>query len=247
LPRSFSFACVLAAVTIAVLYSRHARRCEDPVLDLRLLRIRTFRIGTVNGGWARMGLDAAPFLLPLLFQVGFGLSPLRAGLLSFSSSLGAMLVRFFSSALLRLFGFRTLLVGNGVLIAGVTGALGLLRADSPTWLVVLIVLISGCLRSIQYLGLNTVSYADVPPPLLSRATSVGGVAQQLARGFGVALGAALLAVIAGPQRLVTADDFRLAFLLIALVPLSAAAGFLRLQRDDGEEVSGHHERPARAA
>jgi EmrB/QacA subfamily drug resistance transporter len=247
LPRTLGYAFFPAAIAIAGIYAWHARRREDPVLDLRLLSIRTFRIGTVTGGFARMGLDAAPFLLPLLFQVGFGLSPLRAGLLTFSSSLGAMLVRFFSGALLRAFGFRRLLVGNSCLIAGVTAAIGLLRADSPSWLIVAIVLLSGCLRSIQYLGLNTVSYADVPPPLLSKGTSIGGVAQQLARGFGVALGAALLAVIAGPNRLVTAADFRLAFFLIALAPLVAAAGFLRLQGDDGKEVSGHHERPVRAA
>jgi len=92
--------------------------------------------------------------------------------------------------------------------------------------------------SIQYLGLNTISYADVPGAVLSKSTSVSGVAQQLARGFGIAIGAALLAGIAGPQ-MVTVGDFRLAFLLIALLPLSSALGFLRLSPMDGAEVSGH--------
>jgi EmrB/QacA subfamily drug resistance transporter len=228
-----------AAVAILAAYVWHARHREDPILDLRLLAIRTFRIGTVTGGLARMGLDAAPFLLPLMFQVGFGMTPLQSGLLTFSSSLGAMLVRLFSSALLRFFGFRRLLVGNSCIIAAATAALGLLHANTPVWLTVLLVLASGCLRSIQYLGLNTISYADVPPPLLSKSTSVGGVAQQLARGFGIATGAALLALIAGPERLVTAADFRLAFFLLALVPLAAALGFLRLKPEDGAEVSGH--------
>jgi hypothetical protein len=101
-----------AALVILLVYYRHARRREDPILDLRLLRIRTFRIGTVTGSICRMGLDAVPFLLPLLFQVGFGLSPLQSGFLSFSSSLGAMLVRTCSGVILRLFGFRRLLAGN---------------------------------------------------------------------------------------------------------------------------------------
>jgi EmrB/QacA subfamily drug resistance transporter len=236
----------VAAFSILLLYGWHVRRREDPILDLRLLRIRTFRIGTVTGGVCRMGLDAVPFLLPLLFQVGFGLSPLQAGLLSFSSSLGAMLVRTFSGAFLRFFGFRRLLAGNACLAAAVTAGCGLLRPDTPVWLMVLLVLLSGCVRSIQYLGLNTISYADVPPPVLSKSTSVGGVAQQLARGFGIAIGAALLAVIAGP-RLLTIGDFRLAFLLIAMLPLFSAFGFLRLSPVDGVEVSGHGRARRRAA
>ena len=235
-----------AALAISLLYIWHARQREDPILDLRLLRIRTFRVGTVTGSLCRMGLDATPFLLPLLFQVGFGLSPFHAGLLTFSSSLGAMLVRTFSGAFLRVFGFRRLLAGNACLAAGVTAACGLLRADTPVWLVVALLLLSGCVRSIQYLGLNAVSYADVPPPLLSKSTSVGGVAQQLARGFGVAIGAALLAVIAGSGHL-SVGDFQLALFLVALLPLSSVLGFLRLSPVDGAEVSGHRRPQPRSA
>jgi hypothetical protein len=100
-------------------------------------------------------------------------------------------------------------------------------------------------RSIQYLGLNTISYADVPAPVLSKSTSVSGVAQQLARGFGIAVGAALLAVIAGP-RMLTIGDFRLAFFLIALLPLLAAFGFCA-SPVDGAEVSGHGRARPRSA
>jgi EmrB/QacA subfamily drug resistance transporter len=235
-----------AAFAILLVYGWHSRHQEDPILDLRLLRIRTFRIGTVTGSVCRMGLDATPFLLPLLFQIGFGMSPLQSGLLSFSSSLGAMLVRTLSGPFLRFFGFRRLLVGNACLAAAVTAGCGLLRADTPAWLIVVFVLASGCVRSIQYLGLNTISYADVPGAMLSKSTSVGGVAQQLARGFGIATGAALLALIAGPQS-PTVGDFRLAFFLIALLPSLSALGFLRLSPLDGAEVSGHRGARARPA
>ena len=232
----------VAALAILFFYIRHAHRLEDPILDLRLFRIRTFGIGTGVGSICRMGLDAVPFMLPLLFQVGFGFSPLQSGLLSFSSSLGAMLVRTLSGPLLRWFGFRRLLTGTAVLAAAVTAGCGLLQADTPVWLTVFLVLMSGCIRSIQYLGLNTISYADVPAADLSKSTSVGGVAQQLARGFGIAVGAALLAVIAGPREL-TIGDFRLAFFLIALLPFLSAFGFLRLSPVDGAEVSGHRRAP----
>ncbi len=246
IPGAAGMAVFPAALVILLVYYRHARWREDPILDLRLLRIRTFRIGTVTGSICRMGLDAVPFLLPLLFQVGFGLSPLQSGFLSFSSSLGAMLVRICSGVILRLFGFRRLLAGNALLAAAVTAGCGLLRPETPVWLIVGFVLLSGCVRSIQYLGLNTISYADVPGPVLSKSTGVGGVAQQLARGFGIAVGAALLAVIAGPQ-IPTTGDFGLAFFLIALLPLLSAVGFLRLTPADGAEVSGYRRSQSRSA
>src|SRR6202030_389736 len=226
------------ALALLIAYGRHARRSPSPVLDLTLLKIKTFNIGTVTGGLCRMGLDATPFMLPLLFQVGFGLSPIEAGYLSFSSTLGAMFVRTFSRLLLRLAGFRRTLVGGALLSAAVTAAYALLSADTPHWVIVLIVLVAGCIRSIQYLALNTISYADVPVAMLSRSTSVSGVVQQLARGFGIAIGAALLAVVAGTDR-VTTEDFRIVFLLIALIPLFSAFGFLRLTPADGAEVSGY--------
>jgi hypothetical protein len=231
------FAFFPIAIALVILYVLHARRSASPVLDLNLLKIKTFYIGTVTGGICRMGLDATPFMLPLLFQVGFGLSPIAAGLLSFSSTLGAMFVRSFSRILLRGLGFRRTLVGGAVLSAAVTASYALLSADTPAWIITVAVLISGCVRSIQYLALNTISYAEVPRSMLSRSTSVGGVVQQLARGFGVAIGAALLAMVAGSER-VTVGDFRIVFLLVALIPLLSAFGFLRLGPDDGAEVSG---------
>jgi EmrB/QacA subfamily drug resistance transporter len=234
-------------ISVAVLYFyiRHARASSAPVLDLNLLKIKTFRIGTVVGGVCRMGLDATPFMLPLLFQVGFGFSPMQAGSLTFSSTLGAMLVRAGSRPLLRWLGFRRALIFGALGAAAVTAIFALLSADTPTWIVVACVLISGCVRSIQYLALNTISFADVPSPLLSRSTSVSGVFQQLARGFGVALGAALLALVASSEQ-VSVNNFRVVFLLIAAIPLVSTFGFMRLGEDDGAEVSGHASHAAAA-
>jgi EmrB/QacA subfamily drug resistance transporter len=226
-------------------YFRHARATPAPVLDLALLKIKTFRIGTMIGGFCRMGLDGAPFLIPLLLQIGFGMSAVRAGVLSFASTLGAMLVRAFSRRLLRITGFRRLLVWGAVAAAAITAAFALLGADTPHSVIVVVLLASGCIRSMQYLALNAISFADVPSPMLSRATGFSGVAQQLARGFGIAIGAALLALIAGPH-LVTVVDFRIAFALIALFPLVSTVGFLRLTMADGSEVSGHRAAPSPA-
>ena len=151
---------------------------------------------------------------------------------------GAMAVRSLSRPLLRLTGFRRALVGGAVLSGAVTASFALLGAESPVWVIVLVVFVSGCVRSIQYLALNTISYADVPSAMLSRATGFGGVAQQLARGFGVAIGAALLAIVAGAGPVAT-GHFRIVFVLIGLMPLLSALGFMRLSPGDGAEVSGY--------
>jgi EmrB/QacA subfamily drug resistance transporter len=232
------YACFVVAAGVFWLYRRHARMTRSPVLDLSLFKIKTFRIGSVIGGLCRMGLDATPVLLPLLFQIGFGMSPVQSGFLSFSSTLGAMAVRSFSRSILRVAGFRKTLIAGAVLSAATTAGFALLTADTPTAIIVSAVLVSGCIRSIQYLALNTISFAEVPAPLLSRSTSVSGVAQQLARGFGVAIGAALLAIVAGNHS-VTVADFRIVFPLVALIPLVSVIGFLRLNESDGAEVSGH--------
>ena len=220
---------------------------EDPILDLRLLRIRTFRIGTVTGSLCRMGLDATPFLLAAVLSGRLRAEPAAFGPLDLlvepRRDAGAHRLR------LRFCGFSDFadcLSAMPFSRLPVTAACGLLRVDTPVWLIVALLLLSGCVRSIQYLGLNTVSYADVPPPLLSKSTSVGGVAQQLARGFGIAVGAALLAVIAGSAQ-VTIGHFALALYLIALVPLVSALGFLRLSPLDGAEVSGHRRAQPRSA
>lgn len=248
LPSALGLAFFPLAAVMLLAYWHHARHSAAPVLDLNLLSIKTFHVGTVAGGLCRMGLDATPFLLPLLLQIGFGLSPVEAGLLSFSATLGAMFVRSFSRILLRLAGFRWTLVGGAVLAAAVTAGHALLSAATPHWIIVAVVLVAGAIRSIQYLALNTVSYADVPAAMLSRSTGMGGVAQQLARGFGVAVGAALLAIIAGSEQ-VTTGDFRIVFLLVALIPLASTFGFLRLDPAAGAEVSGHRAAaaPAKAA
>jgi EmrB/QacA subfamily drug resistance transporter len=231
------------AVSAAIfwLYGRHAKVTRSPVLDLDLFKIKTFRIGSLVGGMCRMGLDATPVLLPLLFQIGFGMSPVQSGFLSFSSTLGAMAVRTFSRTILRIAGFRKTLILGAILSAGTTSAFALLHAHTPTVIIVGAVLISGCIRSIQYLALNTISFAEVPAPLLSRSTSVSGVVQQVCRGFGVAIGAALLAIVAGSHS-VTVADFRIVFPLVGLIPLLSVLGFLRLNESDGSEVSGYASR-----
>jgi len=230
---------VLAAGVLA-LYVRHAHRRENPAVDLAVLRIRSFRIGVVSGSVCRIGMNAAPFLLPLLFQLGFGLNPLQSGLLTFVMTVGAILMRPAARWLLRTFGFRRLLVGNAVLAALSVAGFALVHADTPHWIVLLAVLVFGFLRSTQFIAINTLSYAEVPPGLTSRATGIASLCQQLSLSFGVAIAASLLALVVGHDRPIAAADFQPVFLCTALITLVSVGGFLRLKPHDGEVVSGFH-------
>jgi EmrB/QacA subfamily drug resistance transporter len=221
-----------------LLYRWHARRVANPALDLKLFAIRTFRISVLTGGLCRIGLGAVPFLLPLLLQVGFGFTAMQSGATTFISGIGAILMKSVSPWMLRTFGFRRLLVANGVIVGLMIAAMALLSAGTPQWLVLPFLLGFGFLRSVQFTSINTLGYADLTPEIMSKATSISGVAQQLAQSFGVACGATLLAIVVGPTAAITGDDFRPVFLLLALIPLVSVLGFIRLKPTDGIEVSG---------
>jgi EmrB/QacA subfamily drug resistance transporter len=228
-------------------YVPYARDRSNAALDLSLFAIRTFRVSTLAGGVSRVGVNAVPFMLPLLFQIGFGLSPVQSGSLTFVSSLGTLVVRPVSARLMRRFGYRGLLTGNGVLCAAVIASFALVQPGTPHWLVFLLVLLFGVVRSTQFMTTNTLTYADTPAGKLSRSTSMGGVIQQLTISFGVSIAAALLSLLAGPGRLPSVADFHDAFLLVALITLASAPGFLQLKPDDGAHVSGYRpaEKPGR--
>jgi MFS family permease len=229
---------VVGAVCLGM-FALHALRKTDPALDLRLFGIRTLRVSSLVGGVSRMGVNAVPFMLPLMLQLGFGLSPIQSGSLTFVTALGTLAVRPISAKLLRWLGFRNLLMGNAVLCSAVIAAFALIQPTTPHWLIVVHVLFFGVVRSTQFVSTNTLTYADTPSSKLSRSTSLGGVVQQLTISLGVAMAATILGLIAGPALVPSVGQFHLAFVLVALVTLISAPGFLLLAKTDGEHVSHH--------
>jgi EmrB/QacA subfamily drug resistance transporter len=227
---------------VVLLFARYARRRSNPVLDLSLFKLRTFRVGSLAGGLSRIGINAPTFLLPLLLQVGFGFSPVQSGSLTFAFSVGALAIRTMSTRLLRFFGYRRLLLGNAVLSALLIGSFILLRADTSRWLMLTDILVFGVVRSIQFNAVQTLSYSEMPRLRLSQSTSLGSVVQQLSMGLGVSLSATVLGIAAGPGGHPSIFDFRLVFGLIALLPLASLPGFLTLHPNDGREVSGYRGR-----
>ena len=227
------------AAVLLLAYGVYARRVAHPAVDLSLFGQRSFAVGTLAGGLCRVGLNGAPFLLPLMLQVGFGLSPVTSGSLTFVSSIGAVFVRVVAGRLLRSFGFRAVLSGSAVLGALVVAGFALLEPSTPRWVFAAYIFVFGLVRSTQFMTSNTLSYADLPAAMLSRATSVGGVLQQLSVSFGVSVSAMTLSLVSGHGAVLTPERFHETFLITAIVPLLALPGFLFLRPDDGAQVSGH--------
>jgi EmrB/QacA subfamily drug resistance transporter len=222
------------------LYVRHASRVPHPIIDLALMRIPTYACATIGGFLFRMGLGALPFLLPLMLQVGFGLDALSSGLLTFASAAGAMTMKMTAVHILRSLGFRIVLVGDAVISALFLFSYSLFRPDTPHLVIFLALLAGGFFRSLQMTSLNTLSYADVPPPMLSRATSLTSMAQQLSQTAGVATGALMLQLLLASRggTTLTAVEFYPAFMGVALISLASVPFFLRMSPDAGAEVSG---------
>jgi len=241
-PASLAGGLVLLGAASGALYMRHARRRPDPLLDLSLLRIPTFAVSAWAGSMFRIGIGAIPFLLPLMLQLGFGLSAAESGLITFASALGAIVMKPATTWSLRLFGFRTVLVWNAALSAVLLGACAWFRPAWPVAGLYAVLVAGGFLRSLQFTAYNTIAYADIPRSRMSAATSLYATLQQLSLTLGITVGAAALqaSTLLSGRTQPGLPDFSAGFLVVAAAALLAAPMALRLRRDAGNEMSGHH-------
>ncbi|MCJ2005826.1 MFS transporter [Methylobacterium sp. J-092] len=240
LPAWMSWASLGGGAVLLALYFRHSRRMAHPILRLDLMRHPTFRIAVVGGSLFRIGTGAIPFLLPLMLQVGFGLDPLQSGLITFAAAAGAMFVKTIGPRILRRYGFRPVMVANAVLAALFLAVNGLYTADTPHWLMLGILFLGGCLRSIQFTCVNAIAYADLEKSEMSAGTSLASVAQQISLSLGVTLGALALEGAAEwhGRSAIMAADFGPAFFAVALISAVSVFAFRQLAPDAGAEVSG---------
>ncbi len=231
---------LLAVSLILILgYGLHARRIADPLLQLSLFRIRTFAAAVSGSFVTRLGIGGVPFLLPLLYQVGLGLTPVQSGLLIMPQAAAAMSTKFFMPAILERIGYRGVLVSNTVVLGVLLMLFATIGPGTPIWLIVLQAFCYGALTSTQYTSMNTLVYADVPPRAASNASSIASTMQQLSLSFGVAA-AGLTTVFFVPDS-VRADPGALirglheAFLVLGAFTIASTAVFVRLKRDDGAD------------
>jgi EmrB/QacA subfamily drug resistance transporter len=230
------------------LYIWHARRAKAPVLDLSLLSIPTFRASVVGGFLFRLGIGAWPFLMPLMLQLGLNFNPFESGLVTFAGPFGSMLMKPAIAPLLKLFGFRRILITNAVISGAVIAASATFNEAMPFLVMFLIVLIGGFFRSIEFTSINTLAYADIPPQRMSKATSLVSVLQQVSISSGVAVGALAVEAtlrLSAHSELTTAD-FRPAFIFVGAIAAAAGLVFLSLHRDAAAELA-NRARPSSVA
>jgi EmrB/QacA subfamily drug resistance transporter len=222
---------------------RHARHHRTPLINFAALRVFAFAATIRGGTLVRIAISSAPFLLPLMFQLGFHRSPVDAGSLLLVLFVGNLGIKPFTTPLMRRFGFRTVLIVNGGLLAATFFGFALLSAGSPLWLELPLLLLAGMTRSTQFTAISTLAYADVPPAGITSANTLFNLAQQVSFGLGIAAGAILLRIghtLLGPaHEPISVADFRFAFVGAGLVCLLGVADFLRLDRQAGAAVSGH--------
>jgi EmrB/QacA subfamily drug resistance transporter len=220
------------------LYVFHARRSDKPILDLSLLRIASFRISITTGSIFRIGIGANPFLLPMMMQVGFGYSPFHSGLITCVSSIGAFFMRTVAKKLLTFFGFRNVLIWNGMIAGLFLAACGLFRPDTSKAIMLAVIFMGGVFRSLQFTSLNAVAYADLDQSQMSHATSFQQMSQRLSMSVGIAVAATILHVASGSSNTVPVSAFAWAFAIIGLGSTISSFWFARLPLDAGAEMSG---------
>jgi EmrB/QacA subfamily drug resistance transporter len=229
----------LGAVSIA-LYVIHARRTPHRILDLTLFHLRVFRVAITGGLLFRVGVGALPFLLPLMLQLGFGLSAFASGLLTFASAAGALTMKITAGPIIRRFGFRRVLIANAVISSLFIFFIAFFTPSTPHVLILAVLLIGGFFRSLEFTSLQTVVYADVSPAQMSQATTLSSMVQQLATTLGVGIGALFLhlTVVSSGGGELTAGHFAPAFVGVAALSMLSAFIFRLLPERAGDEISG---------
>jgi hypothetical protein len=240
LPVSIVMSVMAAGGLCLGLYVLHAQRIDSPIIDLSLLRLPTFAAAVVGGGLFRMGMGALPFLLAMLLQLVFGLSPFVSGLFTFASAAGALIIKFIIAPIIRRFGFRSVLVYNGLLNAAIMASYALFQPSTPYAIIIIALLVGGFFRSIQFTSLNTLAYADVPMVSMSGANTLASMAQQLFISLGVGIAALVLHVSLRLHHAtaLAARDFVPAFLIVGMLALLSVACYVPLGSHAGAEVSG---------
>jgi len=229
-----------AGVAAGMLVTWHYRRAAHPLIDLSALRIRTFRIATTDGGSLfRMAIAAPVFVLPLFLQVGLGQSAFAAGVLVLAHSIGDLGMKLIATRTLRRFGFRLTLSVTAAVFGVLICFLVLVRAQSPLWVLLAILFLSGMARSLQMTALSALQFADVPPEHLTSGSTYASVNQNVMRALGIALAALLISQLAAwrGEETATLFDFHVAFVGTGLLALAAAARYMTLSADAGLHVS----------
>ncbi|WP_420137447.1 MFS transporter [Sphingomonas sp.] len=226
---------------LGFLYLRYARRVSEPILDPTLMRVPTFGLSVIGGSLTRITQGAQPFLLPMMFQLGFGFSAAKTGAITMAGALGALAMKTLAPRVLRRWGFRQSLIVAGVASSAGYATCALFRPDWPISAILAVLAFSGFFTSFQFTGFNAIAYADIDKARMSAATSFYATFQQLTLSLGICTAATALEI--GPMLSGRADlrlgDFSAAFLVVAAISATALLWNRQLAPDAGATMSGH--------
>ncbi|HBC6261805.1 TPA: MFS transporter [Citrobacter braakii] len=242
-PQGWLTAGLLALGTVTFLFAlHHFRHTTWPMIRLDAMSVPTFRVTLYGGSLFRASISAVPFLLPLMFQVGFGMNAFHAGSLVLAVFVGNLTIKPATTPLIRWLGFKKLLLINGALNVLALLACALITPQTPVWVILLVLYLGGVFRSIQFTGISTLAFADVPGPQMSYANTLFSTATQLAVGLGISLAA--IGIRIGDEvsewlalGYIPGISFRLSFVAIAIICLVGMVDTLRLAHDAGSAVS----------
>jgi EmrB/QacA subfamily drug resistance transporter len=237
----------MLAISAALLaaYGYHGTTLAHPLLRLTLFKIRTFRTAVTGSFVTRLGIGGLPFILPLLYQVGLGYTPVQSGLLIMPQPLAAMSLKFTMPLVLARFGYRRVLLVNTVLIGLVIALFSTIGASTPVWLIAAQAFIFGYLSSLQFTSMNTLVYADVSNADTSMGSSIASTVQQMSMSFGVAVSSLTVAVFirdrfnTAPAEMIS--GIHSALLTLGVFTAVSAVVFRRLRPADGDRLSLHRE------
>jgi hypothetical protein len=229
----------LGALAMA-LYHLRSRGREGGIIDLRVLRFSTYRASVIGGTPLRVAIGASPFLLPLMLQLGFGLSPLVSGGLTVATAVGSLATRAVMVRAIRTIGFRSLLIAATVLTSVCYASYGLFRPSTSHVLMFCVMMLGGLINSLGMVALQTLGFSAIPKPLMSHATTLSSMSQQLSVSFGVMLGASLVSAAAwwhgSDAAHLSAQDFSPAFFAVGAITLLSLGFFVGLDRNEGAEM-----------
>ncbi len=214
-------------------YISHARRIANPILDLSLLRTPTFGLSVAGGTLVRIAQGGQPFLLPLLFQLGFGLSAATAGTIMMASALGALAMKPLAPVIIWRFGYRDSLTGASIGAAIAIGSCALFRPDWPHLAVAAILFASGFFTSLLFTGYNALAFVDVDQKKMSAATGLYATFQQLSLSLGICFAATLLELGGG----VSIRTVAAVFIVIGITAFCATLTNRLLKSDAGNLAS----------
>jgi EmrB/QacA subfamily drug resistance transporter len=246
---SLSIFLIAVGLLFGIAYLRHARNHPSPIMDFSLMKVPSFGTSVVAGSLTRITQGAQPFLLPLLFQIGFGLSAAAAGQMVISTALGALMMKPLARAVFRSIGFRRSLVVNGVIGTIGYGLCAAFRPDWPMPVIFVILVLAAFFMSFQFTAYNTIAYDEISQERMSSATSFYTTFQQLMLSLGICIGALALhgSMAFNGVETPALGDFSAAFIVVTVISIMATVWNLRFSPTAGEEISGYRGRRAKGA